>query len=262
MGPHEAGDLKPYDISQSSRFVRAHASAEGGAVGGLVIVSRHITPMTILKVEKPLQDTTAVGGAVGGGNEVVDVIIPHQEGIRYKTMGTKKADGSTFVAAVTASLSKTDIFQDLFAGSIMSLAAVKRYSSSMGVSKENPLKLAIVAGFMILTTKAFKDTKQFVYSFMNVTTGQELINITYHNTKSTVSVASNFISGLKDLPTSIKRVGDYISYSLGASALLAGGAMLYNATSKKRKKNPVDTYGPPALLFVGGTGLILSKQFA
>ena len=113
-----------------------------------------------------------------------------------------------------------------------------------------------------MTTKVFKDTRETVYSFMNVTTGQELINITYHNTKTTISVATNFITGIKDLPQTVKRTADYLSYTLGAGALLAGGSMLYNATSKKRNKNPVDTYGPPALLLVGGGALILSKQFA
>ena len=153
----ETGELKPFDISQI--FDLQSSTSLLREMGELVIVSRHVTPMTILKVEKP---PLSGGGEEAKGNEVT--FIPHQEGIRYKTMGTNKADGSTYVAAVTASLAKTDIFQDLFAGAVMSLAGITKYSSSMGISPESPLKLAILAGMVIISTKVFKDTKEAVYS--------------------------------------------------------------------------------------------------
>ena len=235
----------PYDIEKSS-------SGLPGGRGELVILPRHVTPMSILKVKR--QSTPVVGG-----DEMVPEVIPHQEGIRYKAMGNDGA-GSTFVAAVTATLSQTDIFQSLFVGAQSGLSFVGKYSQMMGLPAEAPVQVGMLIGITLLATQVFRETKETVYTFFNVSTGLELINITYYNTKTSISVASSFITGVEGPVAGIKRTADYMTYTLGASALLLGGGVLYSASSSKRKKNKLDEYGPPALLLVGGTALILTKN--
>ena len=131
----------------------------------------------------------------------------------------------------------------------------------MGVSPEAPIQVGILIGITLLATQVFRETKESVFTFFNVSSGQELINITYYNTKTSISAASSFITGIADpVGSGVKRTADYLTYTLGASALLVGGGVLYSATSSKRKKNKLDEYGPPTLLLVGGTALILAKN--